>query len=896
MANIKVPRVLSMFLSLGLLVSASLSGQEIPSQDSGIDGLLQTLARLHTTARLMHTTAHPDDDDGAMLVYEARGEGATVLMQQLNRGEGGQNRFGSELFDELGILRTLELTEADRFYGSQQRFTRVVDFGFSKTSQETFQKWGGHDTALQDMVRVIRTFRPDVLVSRFDGSPRDGHGNHQAAGILTREAFSAAADPNRFPEQIREGLLPWQVKKVYVGNIRGNEGNLRIDTGDYSPVLGMSYSQFAMEGLKHQMSQGVGGWVNPPGHQYRSYKLVDSVLPKSDAPEKSFFDGIDTTLPGLASRLGGDESKVPSLRPALEKLAQSVDQATAAFSPSDPSSCAAPLLSGLKQVKEIIAQVDGSQLSAAAKAELLTSLNTKQRQFERAANLALGAKLEAGVDPEGAQQQVFFFRREETFLVAVPGQTFTLTAHFYNRSSQVLTPNDIELRTPPGWGVSKVKSDLKPLNPEEEAWVQFRVTVPADAAYSRPYWHRDNDEQPVYTIDQPQYVTLPFAPYPVSATATYKLGDLEGEISSVAQVRYVDPMYGQAQRPLTVGPPVSVEVDAPVQVASTKVNTPAEVHVGVRNQTTGRVQGTLTLQVPAGWKVEPVSQAVDLAKNGFDSFKFTVTPRDLREKTYDLKAAMEYQGKTYSEGITLIGRPDIGYYSYYRPAAEQVSAVNVAVPRGLKIGYIMGAGDDIPAVLRDIGLNVTLITPDQLANGDLSQFGTIVLGIRAYDVRSDVRQYNRRLLDYVSGGGTLLVQYNHDTSVFNAGNYLPYPATASQERVTEEEAPVQILEPQNPILRWPNAITDRDFGGWVQERGIYFMSKWDEHYKPLLASHDTGEQPLKGGLLVASYGKGTYIYTGYVFFRQVPAGVPGAVRLFVNLLSAGHQEKKTAAR
>ena len=893
-------------LLASLLVPAGLFAQQLPQQDSGIDGLLQTLGRLGTTARVMQITAHPDDDDGAMLAYVSRGQGATVLMQQMNRGEGGQNRFGSELFDELGILRTLELTEADRYYAVQQRFTRVVDFGFSKTAKETFQKWGGHDPALSDIVRVIRTFRPDVIVAHFQGTPKDGHGNHQAAGILAREAFRAAADPNRFPEQIKEGLLPWQAKKLYTDNVKKEEATVTLDVGNYSPVLGMSYSQIAMEGLKHQQSQGVGGWINPPGHQDRYYKLVDTVLADPAKTEKSFLDGLDTTLPGLASRLGAEESKAPFLRPALQKLQQEVAQAAAAFNPTDPSASAPPLLAGLEQVNSLLAQVKESQLSPEAKQDLAVELGTKQRQFRHAANLALGTVLEVGVDPEppknaqGAQNlppAAAFFRREETFQTAVPGQTFTLTARLYNRSPRTVVPGEIELNTPPGWQVSKVKSELKPLNAGEGGSVQFRVTVPHDAAYTRPYWHRNSEEDPLYIIDDPRYATLPFPPYPVSATATYKVDGKEGAIGAIAQVKFVDPMYGQDEKPLVVGPPASVEVDSPVQVYSTRAHSSSEVRVGVRNDTTAPLQGALRLEAPEGWKVEPASQPVNLEKNGFGALKFTVTPRDVQEKTYVLKATLESQGKTYGEGFRTIGRQDVGWFNYYRPAQEEVSAVDVAVPRGLKVGYLMGAGDDIPQVLRDIGVNLTLITPDQLANGDLSQFGTIILGIRAYDVRSDVRQYNFRLLNYVKDGGTLIVQYNHDASVFNAGNYTPYPATSDTNlRITEEDAPVEILAPQNPIFHYPNAITQRDFAGWVQERGTYFMSKWDPHFTPLLASGDTGEKPLPGGLLEAQYGKGKYIYSGYAFFRQVPAGVPGAIRLLVNLLSAGHEEETTASR
>jgi LmbE family N-acetylglucosaminyl deacetylase len=360
--------------------------QPLP-QDRGVLGLQQMLLRLHTTARLLHTTAHPDDEDGGMLTLESRGKGVTAILLTLNRGEGGQNKVGSNLFDVLGVLRTLELTASDRYYGVEQRFTRVADFGFSKSADETFQKWQGHDIALADMVRVIRTFRPDVIVSRFGGTPRDGHGNHQASGIVSREAFRAAADPNRFPEQIREGLLPWQAKKLYVDNVcpfRSNECpdanyTVKLATGEQNPALGMTYIQFAMEGLRHQLSQGAGGWSVDAGPHYAFYKLVDSVLPKTSnetGHEKDFFDGIDTSLPGLAARLGSDEAEVPFLRPGLVEVAALVEEATKK-SDKDSYAAAGPLSAAADKLNSLIEQVDKSELISAEKEELLAILQER---------------------------------------------------------------------------------------------------------------------------------------------------------------------------------------------------------------------------------------------------------------------------------------------------------------------------------------------------------------------------------------------------------------------------------------------------------------------------------------------------------------------------------------
>ena len=377
-------------LCAGLLLVVSLaSSAQVPSPwvdtqplsiDEGATGLKLVLRQLHTTARLMHTVAHPDDEDGGMLTFEARGQGVSTVQLTLNRGEGGQNIVGSDLFDELGIVRTLELLSADRYYGVEQRFTRVADFGFSKTPEETFEKWGGHDIALGDMVRVIRTFRPDVICTRFQGNSRDGHGNHQASGILTREAFRAAADPTRFPEQIREGLQPWQAKKLYMDNVRANEDwNVELETSQVDPLLGKSYVQFAFQGLQHQLSQGAGNWHLTEGRRTSYYKLIDSVLPNvpvSNKHEKDFFDGIDTSLPSLWSRLGADQNKAAWLRLDLDWIDRAIDDATTATDKS-PQTAATPLLRGLGLTRQLIAKVEASQLNAIEKADVLVELRSQ---------------------------------------------------------------------------------------------------------------------------------------------------------------------------------------------------------------------------------------------------------------------------------------------------------------------------------------------------------------------------------------------------------------------------------------------------------------------------------------------------------------------------------------
>ncbi|MCU1310348.1 MAG: hypothetical protein JWO20_1473 [Candidatus Angelobacter sp.] len=857
------------------IVSVSKETGKLP-QDSGVLGLQNELRKLHTTARLLQTVAHPDDEDGGMLVYESRFKGADVMLLTLTRGDGGQNKTGSNFFDELGVLRTLELLESDKYYGVEQRFSRVADFGFSKTASETFEKWGGKEVPLADMVRVIRTFRPDVVASRFSGTPRDGHGHHQAVGILTPEAVRAAADPNRFPEQRKEGLLPWRVKKLYVGNRGGDDYTVRIDAGQFYAPLGMSFAQFGVLGYSQQKSQNARVYDVPPGPSYRSYKLVDSTLPSvaPGAHEDDFFNGIDTTIPGLADRLGDEQSKMPNLKASLVEIEKKLDEATEAAK-SDSANAALPLLVGKRLTAELIGKVNASALSAPAKSELLINLETKEGQFQDATNLALGLRLTAAkVSSDGLK-------------TIVPGETFSVLAKLQKPENVPVKVQNFMVagrtaQSGPRGGYAEGTDVLH----------DFRLTVPANAQYTRPYWHRNDPEKDnVFSLDSP--ITVAFPPkVHARIEVSYKY---EGETGSISTTPKASPSDSRTN--LAVVPPFSVLLAHAAHVVPTTSRAPIEVKVEVQKNFAGAAKATVRLNVPAGWRVAPASQSTDFgAAADSKSVSFTVTPGSLKngvlEGNYDIGAAVDYNGKSYTEGFTVVGREDLDTFYYYQPANQRVSAVDVKVPANLLVGYIMGAGDDIPSVLQNLGINLKLFTPDDVVHADLSQFGTIILGIRAYDTRDDVRKNNKRLLDYVSNGGTLIVQNNFSTDDFNKGNYTPYPAQLGRERVSVEEAPVQVLAPDDPIFSYPNKITARDFGGWVQERGVNFMTTWDDHFTPLLASSDPGEAPLKGGMLRARYGKGTYIYTGYAFFRQLPAGVPGAVRLYVNLVSAGHEPAK----
>jgi LmbE family N-acetylglucosaminyl deacetylase len=869
------------------------------------------LRRLGTTARLMQTVAHPDDEDGGMLTLESRGRGASVLLMTLNRGEGGQNKVGSNLSDVLGVLRTLELLAADEYYGVEERFSRVADFGFSKSADEAFAKWGGHDVALGDIVRVIRTFRPDVLVARFSGTERDGHGHHQASSILTKEAFRAAADPKRFPQQITQGLQPWQSKKLYIGNVCGfgamtcSDANwtVKLNTGEKSADLGGSYVQFAMQGLRHQLSQGAANWNVDPGDRFTFYKLVDSVEPAKldkDGHEKDFLDGIDTTLPGLAPRLGIEESKVPKLRQELIEIARHIAEASETAKGDDAAATAAPLLKVVAGLERARAEAGKSNLSVVAKSDLLLRLQEKREQAEMALNEALDVSLVAvagrRAEPES---QVAKAAKEAYAITAVsPDQEFFVAVDFHNGAKDRLSIDGIKLEVPEGWGTTSDDAKRVAIKPGGNVHVVFRLQVPKNAAYTRPYWHRDDPEtESLNHIDDEKYETLPFPPPAMRARVEYSVASAGGVavksgIEATVVAQFVDEAGAQRVHPLTVVPAFSVALEPGTQVISTHNGSSTEVAVGVASNLSHETRGVLRLELPEGWRSEPAQFGVELTRRGEKKdFRFKVFPAGLQEGRAKVRAVLEADGEKFSEGYTLVTREDLGSFYYYQPAVQRVSIVDVRAPHDLKIGYIMGAGDDIPTVLKQVGMNVTLISPEKLASEDLAQYGTIVLGIRAYDTQKDVAANNKKLLDFVVAGGTLVVQYNAGVGDFNSGHFTPYSAELSRARVSVEEAPVEILAPEDGVFHYPNEITARDFDGWVQERGLYFMDKWDEHFKPLLSCHDPGEEAQKGGLLRAQHGKGTYIYTGYAFFRQLPAGVPGAVRLFANLLSAGHEKQ-----
>ena len=582
-------------------------------------------------------------------------------------------------------------------------------------------------------------------------------------------------------------------------------------------------------------------------------------------------------------------------------MARQVAEASEAAKGNDASAAAAPVLKVVAGLEQARAEVGKSALSFVAKSDLLLRLQEKHEQAETALNVALNVSLEAVVVPRAepeAQAATEVAKEADAMTTVSPGQEFVVAVDFHNGAKERLFIDGIKLEVPEGWGTTSDDAKRVAIKPGDNVHVVFRLRVPKNAAYTRPYWHRDDPEtESLNHIDDEKYATLPFPPPVMRARVEYSVGSAGGDavksgIEATVVARFVDETGAQRARPLAVVPAFSVALEPGNQVISTHNGSSSEVAVGVSSNLSHEARGVLRLELPEGWRSEPAQFAVEFTRRGEKKdFQFKVFPAGLQEGRARVRAVLEADGEKFSEGYTLVTREDLGSFYYYQPAVQRVSTVDVKAPHDLKIGYVMGAGDDIPTVLKQVGMDVTLIPPEKLASEELSQYGTIVLGIRAYDTQRDVAANNQKLLDFVAAGGTLVVQYNTGVGEFNAGHFTPYSAELSRARVSVEEAPVEILAPEDGVFHYPNEITARDFDGWVQERGLYFMDKWDEHFKPLLSCQDPGEDAQKGGLLRAQYGKGTYIYTGYAFFRQLPAGVPGAVRLYVNLLSAGHERQ-----
>jgi len=847
----------------------------INSVDRGAAALGQAINRLGVVASVLHTGAHPDDEDSALLAYLARGRQARTAYLSLTRGDGGQNLIGPELFEALGVIRTEEMLAARRLDGARQFFSRAFDFGFSKSRDEALAKWD-RDAVLGDMVRVIRTFRPLVIASQWSGTPRDGHGHHQAAGFLTLEAYKAAADPSRYPEQIASGLRPWKALKLYARDSEQREdrakpapGILVINTGRYDPLFGRSYYEIAMEGRSMHRSQDQGA-LQQKGPHYSRLKLLESSGPVAGA-ETDIFEGIDTSLMRIhqvAVEAGIGQADAVAIKSALLDAQQAADEAKKQFNPLAPSTVSPSIARGLKRIAEARQRVAASRAAAASDAKLL--IEDKERDFMDALAKAEGVVVDCISDDE----------------VVTPGQTFGLTVTVYTNPSSTLDGFGVDVGK--GWEVKFGPNEPATVDGQTVSKVECKITVPKDAEVSSPYWLKNPRKGDMFVPGEGGTGIEPNAPPPVVVKANVTVNGQTVTITRPAEFRYADKALGEIRREVKVAPAVSVSL-SPGKLIFPASSKPIalEVTVGLTNNMKGGSRGEISLSAGSGWVVAPASHAFDLKREGErTSYSFKVqVPPSFTARDLAVSAIARVDGQQFASGYQVLNYPHIEPRFIYQGAEARLLPVDVKVAPGLKVGFIEGAGDDFPNAVKRLGVDLSSIDPRELATGDLGRYDVIVTGIRVYEVRPDVVAQNARLLDYVRNGGTLIVQYNKNE--YAEGNFAPYKLTMNRapDRVTDERAPVRILDPAHPLFNFPNRITDKDFEGWVQERGAYFMREWDPQFTPLLASNDPGEEPKQGGELIARYGKGYYIYSPIAWFRQLPEGVPGAYRMIANLIS-----------
>ena len=845
--------------------------------DQGSLGLWHRLQKLRTTASVLYTAGHPDDEQPGVLTELSRGGGARTALLTLNRGEGGANAIGPELFDGLGLIRTEELRLAGRHYGlDDQYYTTAVDYGYSKTMDEAFRSWD-REHVLGDMVRIIRLNRPLVVISRWHGSQRDGHGHHQASGALTPEAVEAAADPSRFPEQIRnEGLRPWRVRKLFRGRVmEGEPWHVEVDPGSAHSPLGRSYEEIGRFGLSLQRSQTSGrmrGGAGPAPARF------ERLFPEGAGVEASFFDGLATSLSGVFALTGENAPTAAVLD--LVRVEQAVNRAIELYSIEDATRVANDLELARTGIVDLL-----SALPAASEAAFL--LRVKLAQVDHALIAAAGIDTQAFATRAGE-------RAGSSLGVVVPGQELDVHISITNRGAAARTVSGIRVLT---------RADAASPQTADSVIIEAGAThteiqhfrVPDDAEPTRPWFSRGSIENNMYVVNDSSELHLGESRPDVHVALTLDLGivrrpDLDAPLVQRVPVRINESQlpYGTIEQPLVVAPRLLVRVEPAIKIVATGNDTPLPIVVEVTSNDPDALEGSASLEVPEGWRIEPESRTIRLERVGTSArATFTVHPGPSISGTTTLQAIVQAGGRSYSEGYEVIRHRDLDTQRLYRPAAATVVPVDVSVAPGLRVGYVMGVGDQVPAAITELGVDVTLLDESALTEDELRDFDAIVVGTRAYAVRPELAPANARLLDYMRGGGHLVVLYQ--TPEYRPDLLAPHPATlpGNAQEVSEEDAAVRILAPDHPLLFTPNRIDSNDFDNWVEQRGSKFFATWADAYTPLVETHDTGQEPQQGVWMSAEVGEGHFTYIALALHRQLPYGVPGAYRILANLLSLG---------
>jgi LmbE family N-acetylglucosaminyl deacetylase len=874
------------------------------------------LRKLGSVGTFMQTTAHPDDEDNALLAMMSHGEGMRSVLVSATRGDGGQNEIGPEIFQALGVLRTEELLAVHRFDGAEQYFTRAIDFGFSFSLDESVQKWG-RDEIVGDYVRHIRATRPEVIAGFLCGGEGGGQ-HHQASTRLTAEAFRAAADAARYPEQIRDGHRPWQASRLFCTEGFAAPGHpgaaasralLRVADSRFDPLLGRTYAEVGLEARSMHKCQGTSQLLLLPGQSpSRTYRLMDSAVGPPDAAPAHMFDGIDTTLAGLGAHAGS--SPPAALITGLQAVGASVESATAAVAAKGSAAAAAPLARGLAAVRDLRARLPTLGLSDAARYEIDFRLAQKEEQFQAALLTSHGIRVEALAD-DGT---------------VVAGQSVKVAVVAGNHG-----PADVFMKyVSIGEGSGSVCVPVVPRILAGGSVSCDMTLVVGDVPLSTPYW-RPRADAARYDFEPDVPFGVPFRPTPFLATFTFSIGGADVTVTRAIEYRYSDLFAGEKRMELQVVPALAVRMTPAIAVIPAGVLTSAPDAAGASPGATKRpdvgheggpaapkrremareggqtrtiqvivtsnqkapVTATASLRLPAGWRTTPASAPVQFAREDEEvAVTFAVTmDAGVRPGEYAAESTVSAPGgMTSTSGYEVVDYPHIHRRHVVQPARTRVKVIDVRIAPGLRVGYIMGVGDEMPAAIEQLGATVDAIEPGELGAGDLSKYHVIVTGVRAYERRPDLRANNHRLLSYVENGGTVLVNYNKQE--FNQAQYGPYPVRVGTDRVTDENAPVEVLAHGHPVFTTPNRIGPETWAGWVQERGTYFLGERDPRYVDLIRTTDPfplNAAPKTGALVEARYGKGRWIYVGLGLWRQLPAGTDGAYRLLANLLSLGHR-------
>ncbi len=873
----------------------------------GSPALELVLRKLDTVGTFMMTTAHPDDENNGMLAYYAHGMGFRTALVSATRGEGGQNEIGPELFEALAVLRTEELLAAHRFDGAEQYFTRAVDFGYSFSIEETLEKWGKQEI-LGDYVRMIRTIRPDVIVGFvFDGAGGGQH--HQASSRLSGEAFRAAADPNAFPEQIqKEGLRPWQAKKFYYtagfgapGQTLAGEGASKVMSftapDAYDPVLGRTFADIGAESRSMHKCQGMSQLLPLPaeGNQgfggARSYRLRDTVLEGGvNREDRDPFDGIDTSITSLVTFAGA--TPPTALTATLERIRTAVGDARKAMATSGATATVPALVRGLMAIRELRTNLASMPIESDARYEIDHRLKFKDSQFSEAMRLAAGVQLDA-VANDG---------------IVVGGQNIQVDLMIANRSATI--PVMISRRSVAGFETTGdlCKDDVLLRGPETKSACSIKARIPADARLTAAHFKYATDAAR-FVLDPDVPAGLPFRPTPFTGTFLLNIAGVDISTTIPVQFRSEGNIFsGEKRAELHVTPRFSVSVTPEIAIVpygvtpTTARGTEKDIRVTVTHHAAGAAKAAVQLDLPSGWTASPASAPVSFSREDESMtvrFRLLVPPGPmLKPGDQTIKARVSEGATSQADGYQVVEYPHTARRHVLRAPEAVVKVLDVKVKPNLTVGYVMGVGDEIPAALEQLGARVEFLDADVLAWGDLYRFDVIMTGVRAYERRPDLRAHNQRLIDYARAGGTVIVNYNKFE--FNEAQYGPYPGKVGRERVTDENSVVRVLQPQHPAFTTPNRITDADWKGWRQERGLYFFdtANRDPQIVDLVELEDPfpyNKGPKRGALVEAKVGEGRWIYVGLGLWRQLPAGTDGAFRLLANLISLGNAPKPASS-